>query len=118
MSTANLEIVDGPARGRRIPLDRPMLIGRAADADIVLEDSQVSRRHARLSPSGDGAIVEDLGSSNGTFINHQQIHAPAELTFGAELLVGVTVLELRTPREVERGTSGVRPLPLALNVPA
>jgi pSer/pThr/pTyr-binding forkhead associated (FHA) protein len=118
MAELELEIVEGPGAGLRATVDRELVIGRAEDADIVLADSQVSRRHARLAPDGGGGVVvEDLGSSNGTFINQQQLHAPALLRPGDDLLVGVTVLEVRSPAQVAAQSSAVRVVPPALAVP-
>jgi pSer/pThr/pTyr-binding forkhead associated (FHA) protein len=113
-----IEIVEGPQSGLQVPLDLPVEIGRADSAQLVLDsDDQVSRRHARISPDAQGAVVEDLGSRNGTFVNGQQIYSPTRLGAGDQLLVGVTVLELRTPREVAAGLSGVRPVPPGFRVP-
>jgi predicted component of type VI protein secretion system len=106
-----LEIVEGPGAGTQRILDRPIVIGRAADADLVLDDTQVSRHHARLSPATDGSVVvEDLGSANGTFINNSQVVGRARLDPGDELLIGVTVFELHTAT----GLSAVRTVPPAL----
>jgi pSer/pThr/pTyr-binding forkhead associated (FHA) protein len=96
-----LEIVEGPGAGRQLVLDRPIVIGRALENDFVIEDSGVSRRHARLSPTPDGsAVVEDLGSANGTFVNRDQLYEPARLDPGDELLVGVTVILARSRAQV------------------
>ena len=108
-----LEIVEGPGAGQQIPLDRPVVIGRASDSDLVLDDGQVSRHHARITPqTGTSARVEDLGSANGTFINHNELHGPAVVDPGDELLIGVTLIQVRTPQEVLRQPSAV------INVPA
>ena len=62
-----LEIVEGPGAGRQIALRGPVVLGRDESADVVLEDGQISRRHARVTPSASGGIVvEDLESTNGT----------------------------------------------------
>jgi pSer/pThr/pTyr-binding forkhead associated (FHA) protein len=117
MSTLSLEIVEGPGAGTQVALDRPLLIGRAEDADLVLSDSEVSRHHARVSPSSDGAaIVEDLGSSNGTFLNHRELQLPARLIAGDELLIGVTLVELRSAAQVAAQPSAVRAVPPALAI--
>ncbi len=77
MADITLEIVEGPGAGRQVALDHELIIGRAPDVDMVLEDSQVSRRHAKVSPAPDGsAVVEDLGSANGTFINQNELIGP------------------------------------------
>lgn len=109
-----LEVVEGPEAGRQIRLaGKSVEIGRDPGVDIVLEgDSLVSRRHARLTPTSGGVIVEDLESSNGTFLNGDEIHVPALLTVGRELTIGVRVLELRTPAQAEK--TSVRPVPAGL----
>jgi pSer/pThr/pTyr-binding forkhead associated (FHA) protein len=111
------EIVEGPGAGRQIALTGPLVLGRDSSADVVLDDDQISRRHARLTPSNGGVVVEDLESTNGTFVNHDEVQAPVELRPGDELLVGVTVLQLRSPEQVRAQASAVRPVPPALATP-
>ena len=55
----NLDRVEGPGAGREIIIDRPLVLGRADDADVVLEDGEVSRHHARITPAGDGQHAID-----------------------------------------------------------
>jgi predicted component of type VI protein secretion system len=111
----NMEIVEGPGAGKEIVFGQAVVIGRADDADVVLEDGEVSRHHARLTPTGDGgATVEDLGSANGTFVNQNELIGPAHLGPGDDLLLGVTVLRLRTPQEIDSRVSGVIQVPPAL----
>jgi hypothetical protein len=106
-----LEIVEGPGAGRRLSLQGPIVIGRARDTDLTLEDGEASRHHARVTPLEDGsARVEDLGSANGTFVNHNELQGPARLDPGDELLIGVTVIELQLAAQ----PSGVRAVPPAL----
>lgn len=114
MSELSLEIVEGPGAGRQVPLGEPLVVGRAQDVQVVLDDPQVSRRHARISPRGEQAIVEDLGSSNGTFVNGSELHAPAAVGGGDEVLVGVTVLEVRSMAQISERPSAVRPVPQAI----
>src|SRR2546423_15327236 len=114
----SLEIVEGPNAGRQVDLDAPLVIGRESDADLVLEDSQVSRHHAQVSPGDGYATVEDLGSANGTFVNQAELHAPARLDPGDELLIGVTVLELRTAGEIAAQPSAGRTAPPPPAAPA
>ncbi len=91
------------------------MIGRAPDADLVLEDAEVSRHHVRVAPAADGsAVVEDLGSSNGTFINNNQLYTRARLDPGDELLVGVTLIQARDQRDAVIQGSAVRAVPVAL----
>lgn len=70
-----LTIARGPRtlEGTSIALDGPVLIGRSPGADIVISDEFVSARHARVVPRGEGALVEDLGSTNGTFVNGERV---------------------------------------------
>jgi pSer/pThr/pTyr-binding forkhead associated (FHA) protein len=115
MAELTVEIVEGPGAGRQLALDRSLLIGRAPDADLVLEDDQVSRHHARVSPGAGGTVtLEDLQSANGTFVNGNQLHAPVRLDVGDELLIGVTLLQVRASHELERAGSAVRVVPPAL----
>jgi pSer/pThr/pTyr-binding forkhead associated (FHA) protein len=111
----NLEVVEGPDAGKQVTLDRSIVIGRAADADLVLEDGEVSGHHVRVTPDAAGsATVEDLDSTNGTFINQNELIGSAHLEAGDDLLVGVSVIQLRTAQEVASGVSRVIQLPPAL----
>ena len=110
-----LEIVEGVGAGRRLVLEAPVVLGRAVDADLVLEDEQVSGHHARVSPTAGGsAIVEDLGSTNGTFVNDHEVQGPASIDPDDELLLGVTLLQVRTRRQLEHQPSAVRAVPSPL----
>ena len=76
-----------------------MLIGRAPHADLTLADARVCPEHARITVAGDGSgeagvVVEDLRSSNGTFVNGQRVDGPTWVLPGDELLVGVTIMRL------------------------
>ena len=67
---AYLLVVTGEARGETLCVDElPMIIGRAVEADLVIDDDTVSRRHAEISGDRSGLVLRDLGSSNGTTIN-------------------------------------------------
>jgi pSer/pThr/pTyr-binding forkhead associated (FHA) protein len=86
----------GSNAGERVDLDRaPILIGRGADAAIRLDDDYVSTRHARIAASGDQWFVEDLGSTNGTYVGTVRITQPTTLSLGTQVRIGKTVLELR-----------------------
>ena len=107
-----LEIVEGPEAGRMIPLAGPTDIGRDPGAGVALQqDELLSRRHVRITPEADGARVEDLGSHNGTFVDGDEIQSPAHLAVDGQLLVGVTVLQLRTAATVASGATALRPIP-------
>ena len=83
----------GPQAGRRVQLAPEVVIGRQ-NADLVLEDPEVSRRHAVLRRSGDSVLIEDLDSTNGTFVNGERIGAPMRVRSGDELRVGQTTLQI------------------------
>ena len=115
---AFLEVVEGPDAGRQVSLDREVTIGRDESADFPISDPHASRRHCSVAMTNGSAIVRDLESSNGTFVNNQQVVGHAELGPGDDLLVGVTVLELRgQDPEATRPLSGVRAVPDALRQP-
>lgn len=72
----------GPLNGTRWMLSGAMVIGRDASCEIVIPDRQVSRFHARLLPTPEGVVLEDLGSKNGTFVNGATISDPVNLQDG------------------------------------
>jgi pSer/pThr/pTyr-binding forkhead associated (FHA) protein len=110
-----LEIIEGPGAGKQLTLNGPATIGRAEDSDLVLEDGEASRHHARITPQPDGsALIEDLGSANGTFINHNELIGPSRVDPGDELLMGVTVLQVRGQQDFLSRGSGVIQIPPAL----
>jgi pSer/pThr/pTyr-binding forkhead associated (FHA) protein len=109
-----IEVVEGPGSGRQVALGQPLVVGREDTADLVLDDPQVSRRHARLTPTDYGAGVEDLGSRNGTFVNGAQIHTAVGAQPGDVIAVGAVALELRAQAELAERPSAVRPVPPAL----
>lgn len=95
--TSKLVITQGVLEGTVIPLGTsPITIGRAPDATVVLEDDFVSTQHARLTPTGTHWIVEDVGSTNGTWINNARVTSPTVLQHGEVLRIGRTSLELRS----------------------
>ena len=107
-----LEIVEGPEAGRIIPLAGAVELGRDQNASVVLQqDELLSRRHVRITPEADGARIEDLDSRNGTFVDGDQIFSPAHLAVDGQLLVGVTLLQLRTAETVASGATALRPIP-------
>jgi pSer/pThr/pTyr-binding forkhead associated (FHA) protein len=91
-----LVVVDGDLAGTTITLtDDPITIGRADDSTIVLTDDYVSTRHARLVPAEGSWLVEDLGSTNGTYLDRQRVTSPTPVPVGTPIRVGKTVMELR-----------------------
>ncbi|HWJ83738.1 MAG TPA: FHA domain-containing protein [Nocardioides sp.] len=92
----HVAVVQGPNTGATAALaDAPILIGRGSDAAIRLDDDYVSTRHARIAASGDQWFVEDLGSTNGTYLGTQRITQPTTLMLGSQVRIGKTILELR-----------------------
>ncbi len=79
----------------------PTVIGRSTGATVQLADREVSRRHTGIEPDGSGFVVQDLGSSNGTFLNGRRLYSPLRLKDGDELLVGTTRLVFRSGEEKE-----------------
>jgi pSer/pThr/pTyr-binding forkhead associated (FHA) protein len=97
-----LVVSEGPDAGREWRLTEPLVIGRAGNADVVLADPTVSRHHASVSAQGDTAVVEDLESSNGTFVNGEQVAQPRRVAAGDVIGLGGT-----TAIEVKVGPTGV-----------
>ena len=73
---------EGPLKGERWPLSRTLVLGREATCDVVIVDRQVSRFHARITPTPEGVMLEDLGSKNGTNHNGADLTAPVMLQDG------------------------------------
>ena len=92
----HVAILDGANAGETVSLDgAPLLIGRGTDAAIRLDDDYVSTRHARIASSNGQWFVEDLGSTNGTYIGSQRLSQPSALQAGSKVRIGKTTLELR-----------------------
>ena len=90
-----LVVVEGPDQGRSFALMAQSVIGRDPTATVHLTDEEVSRRHALLTIGEGRATLEDLGSSNGTYVDGDAVIGEAELQPGALLTLGSTVLEFR-----------------------
>jgi len=80
---------------RSVKMAASMVMGRAPECELMLDDTYVSQQHARLFGKNGSWYVEDLGSTNGTFVNEQRLAAPAMVQPGDRIRVGQTVLELR-----------------------
>ena len=90
-----LSIVQGPQAGESAPLAPGLvLIGRGADCQLILDDDYVSTRHARVVATEDGCYAEDLGSTNGTYVNGARITAPTTISMSDTLRIGKTILKL------------------------
>ncbi|MEV0382961.1 FHA domain-containing protein [Nonomuraea sp. NPDC050643] len=91
-----LIVTGGPLQGTTIDLtEMPITIGRANDATLVVTDDYASSRHARLFPQDGQWIVEDLGSTNGTYLDRSKVTRPTPVPLGVPIRVGKTVIELR-----------------------
>jgi pSer/pThr/pTyr-binding forkhead associated (FHA) protein len=91
-----LIVTGGALSGMTINLtDQQITMGRANDATLVLNDDYASTRHARIFPQDGQWIVEDLGSTNGTYLDRQKVTRPTPVPVGVPIRIGKTVLELR-----------------------
>jgi hypothetical protein len=90
-----LRFISGKYQGGEFPIapDKQILIGRSSDLDMVLVEDMVSRKHARIAMQGDQIWIEDLGSTNGTFVNGEKIKR-ARLKEGDRVLIGTSILKL------------------------
>jgi hypothetical protein len=91
-----LVVTEGGLSGVSIDLsDQQITMGRANDATLVLNDDYASTYHARIFPQDGQWLVEDLGSTNGTYLDHQKVARPTPVPVGVPIRIGKTVLELR-----------------------
>jgi pSer/pThr/pTyr-binding forkhead associated (FHA) protein len=91
-----LSVIEGELAGTVVPLgNTPITVGRAADSTLVLKDDYASSRHARFFASDGQWIVEDLGSTNGTWIDRTRITGPTVLRVGSQVRIGRTTLQLQ-----------------------
>ncbi|HEV2930475.1 MAG TPA: FHA domain-containing protein [Propionibacteriaceae bacterium] len=90
-----LVITQGSQTGQSAALaDGVIMIGRGADCQIILDDDYVSTRHARVVSGENGIYVEDMGSTNGSYVNGQRITAPTTITMSDTVRIGKTILKL------------------------
>ncbi|MFF3938608.1 FHA domain-containing protein FhaB/FipA [Streptomyces phaeofaciens] len=94
---SKLVVSEGTLTGTTVALQgQTISLGRAHDSTIVLDDDYASSRHARIYPDRDGQwIVEDLGSTNGTYLDRTRLTTPTPIPLGAPIRIGKTVIELR-----------------------
>jgi len=89
---ARLVVEQGPEPEQTFALgNAPQTIGRSANNAIVINDAEISRRHAQITPQGDGYVLEDLGSTNGSFVNGIRLNQPMALKHGDTVAFGDTV---------------------------
>ncbi|MCL2324624.1 MAG: FHA domain-containing protein [Actinomycetia bacterium] len=94
--TLTIVVSQGPTSlvGTTMPLTSALVIGRAEGSDINIGDPLISSKHARITPVPEGAILEDLNSTNGTLLNGLKVTIPASLAVGDRITVGNVVLEV------------------------
>lgn len=89
-------VVEGASTsGKNFDLGQELTIGRADKCHVVLDDTYVSQVHARVFSRGESYFVEDLGSTNGTYLNRKRVGGATELQRGDRIKIGKTVLEMR-----------------------
>jgi pSer/pThr/pTyr-binding forkhead associated (FHA) protein len=91
-----LRFISGKYQGGEFPLrmNREIIIGRSSDLDMVLVEDMVSRRHAKITTTEGDIFIQDLGSTNGTFVNGEKIAGRARLTEGDRILVGTSIIKV------------------------
>ena len=82
-------------QGKELEIQDVSVLGRSADADVLLDDPYASEFHMRLVAQENGLVLHDLGSTNGTYVNGRRVTAPATLRRGDNIQVGKTVMEVR-----------------------
>jgi hypothetical protein len=90
-----LRFISGKYQGGEFPLypDREILVGRSSDLDMVLVEDMVSRKHAKITVTGDDIFIQDLGSTNGSFVNGEKIRR-AKLKIGDRILIGTSIIKV------------------------
>ena len=105
---ARLRVVSGPNAGQTVDVEEEIVIGRE-DTDLAIDDEEMSRRHAVVRRHANRLQVEDLGSTNGTFVDGTRIAEPTLLGGGAEIKVGTTVLVVEGVLPVSDSSADIAP---------
>jgi pSer/pThr/pTyr-binding forkhead associated (FHA) protein len=116
----SIELVElEPLPGRRVAIDAELTIGRQG-CDLTVSSPQVSRRHATVAPSGEGAEITDLGSRNGTFVNDERLAESRPLRAGDTVRVGETIWEVAAVQgtSIDPGTAARGDVPAPPPPPA
>lgn len=91
-----LVVTAGSLAGTKITLgEQPITIGRAEDSTLVITDDYASAKHARIVPRNGQWMLEDLGSTNGTYLDRSKVSGPTPVPLGVPIRIGRTSLELR-----------------------
>jgi predicted component of type VI protein secretion system len=112
--TPALVFKEGPLAGRRVEIETELVVGRE-DAGLTIDDEEISRRHAVIRPGNEGIEIEDLGSTNGTYVNGVRIESATRLAGGDMVKLGQSVLQVEAPRGA---ATVVAPAPAAAAPPA
>ncbi|MFP3467226.1 FHA domain-containing protein [Leifsonia sp. SIMBA_070] len=95
-TTRRLVITSGPRAGTELPLGRdPITIGRSSDSNLVIRDDYTSTHHARLLLWNDEWMIQDLDSTNGTFLDGRRVTVPTQVPLDTPIKIGTTTFELR-----------------------
>jgi hypothetical protein len=96
MTRLALRFISGKYQGGEFPLrsNREIVIGRSSDLDMVLVEDMVSRKHAKITTTDNGILIQDVGSTNGTFVNGEKIEGVARLSEGDRILVGTSIIKV------------------------
>ncbi|MCS5723210.1 FHA domain-containing protein [Herbiconiux sp. CPCC 203407] len=95
-NASRLVITSGPKSGSEISLgSEPLTIGRSSDSSVVIRDDYTSTHHARLMIWGDEWVIQDLDSTNGTFLDGNRVTAPVHIPLNTPIRIGATSFELR-----------------------
>lgn len=113
--TPALVFKEGPLSGRRVEVDAELVVGRE-DAGLTIEDEEISRRHAVLRPGDGGIEIEDLGSTNGTYVNGVRIEGATRLAGGDTVKFGRSVLQVESVRAAATVAAAVPAAP-AISAP-
>ena len=113
--TPALVFSEGPLAGQRVEVDAELVLGRE-DASLTIDDEEISRRHAVIRPTDGGVEIEDLGSTNGTYVNAVRIEGPTRLAAGDTVKLGRSVLQVESVRAAATVAAAV-PAPPVLAPP-
>lgn len=95
-TTRRLVITSGPRAGTELPLGRdPITIGRSSESNLVIRDDYTSTHHARLLLWNDEWMIQDLDSTNGTFLDGRRVTVPTQVPLDTPIKIGTTTFELR-----------------------